>query len=344
MAAALAVILVLLIAFPTALLNSAIENAVDHRTPPSKRPVRHLSGWWKAVLGIALAAVISGFVDPAFGLNEMSARAFAAILIALLIDILIGWSARIWFVRRLRPGEPVSFRFVPLTLLIVVGAVVLTRFTGFHPAIIFGLVAGMVFSSAVSVAQQAHTELIGLGYGFAVAIAAWAIYSLIPDRPGDPVALFAQETLAAAAIAGIAALPILLFPARGLPGYTVFRWRRTAWALASFVALFAFLLLLMPMPSSWSEIESPLVVWVGIYVAYCIAAVTVWIAVKLRNARAGAQHCRTACALLGHASVGTGRAADQDRAFARHGELAVAVRDRDRAAPRDAQRAGPRRR
>jgi len=285
-AAALAVILVLLAAFPTALLNSAIESATAPRTP---RPAtgRHLGGWWKAALGVALAAVVSGFVDPHFGLNEMSARAVAAILVALAIDVLIGWSARIWFVRRLRPGEAVTFRFVPLTLLIVVGAVVLTRLTDFHPAIIFGLVAGIVFSSRVSVAQQAHTELIGSGYGFAVAVAAWAVYSLLPDQPGNPALLFAHETLAATAIAGIAALPILLFPARGLPGSSIFQWRRTTWGAVYFVALFAFLVLLMPMPSSWATIGRPLVAWVAIYIAYCLGAVTVWAVVKTVKARQG---------------------------------------------------------
>ncbi len=270
--AMLAIILVLLIAFPTARLNSAVERATDLFPRRPVRPPRHLEGWWQAAIGVVIASLITGFVDPEFGWNATSARVVATLLVALVIDVLLGWSARVWLMRRLYPRRPVTFRFVPVTLLIVVGAVALSRLLDFEPAIIFGLVAGIALSSALSVPEQARTELVAVGYGLVVSLAAWGLYTALPNEPGDPVSLFAHETLSAAAIAGAASLPLILFPARGLPGYAVFRWRPAVWAAVYALALFVFAVILMPMPESWAEVQLPLMTWGLIYALYFAVA------------------------------------------------------------------------
>ena len=81
------------------------------------------------------------------------------------------------------------------------------------------------------------------------------------------------------AAAGIAALPIALFPLRGLVGGTVFAWNRVVWAACYAVGLLGFFLVLMPMPTSWGEVPLSLWAWLAIYLAYAIAAVGLWLAV-----------------------------------------------------------------
>ena len=181
-AVALTVILVLLIALPTSLLNTAVEHGTERlgawrkriwpaltREARTSKPVA-FSGWPLAAAGVLVASLISSFVDPGFGFNGASVRTFLSILVSFLLDAVAGWFLLIWLVRRAIPSATARFQFAPATLLIVVAAVLFTRLTGFQPGIVFGLVAGVAFGAVVATADKARNALIGLGYSFVVAV------------------------------------------------------------------------------------------------------------------------------------------------------------------------------
>ena len=220
LAAAITVVLVILMALPTHLLNTAIDSGTDRLAALRRRlrgaeeqfetAPRRLRGLVPASLGVLAAALISCFIDPSFGFDLASVRMLASVILSFALEIALGWALVIWIVRRTTPGATPGFRFAPLTLLIVVATVVFTRVTGFEPGIVFGLVAGVTFGAALAVAEKARVALVGLGYGFALAVIAWIAYALT-----DPSILFLRESLSALAIAGIAALPIGLIPLRG---------------------------------------------------------------------------------------------------------------------------------
>lgn len=293
-ATAMAVILVLLLAFPTQLLNAAVETGSERiahwgekfaktaggagsRWGAFLSRVTSLTGWRAAAIGIAAAAIIASFVDPGFGLNAASIRTFVSILVSIAIQILAGWLLLIWVVRRTHPTATAEFEFRPLTLLIVVAAVILTRITGFEPGIIFGLVAGVGFGALLATAERARVALIGLALAFALSVLAWLGYSLLNVIDGGgPVVVFVSETLSSLAIAGISALPIALVPIGGMTGRIIWNWNRWVWMGAYAVGLFGFFLILMPMPFSWEEVPLSLPVWTGLFVAYAVGAVIVW--------------------------------------------------------------------
>lgn len=306
LATALAVVLVLLVAFPTALLNSAVESGSDRlsgwwrsrRAPTSAetsagedprpdgesdeppRTAPWTKTWWWAAAGVVAASVVSAFVDPGFGFNVGSVRVVLSILVSFAIDVVLGWMLVVWLTRRLAPGVTHSYVFQPLTLLVVVAAVVFTRITAFEPGIVFGLVAGVAFGALVGRAQQARAALVTLGYAFAVALVAWVAYGLLGGGAaagGSFWGTFAIETLSSVAIGGMAALPIALFPVRGLAGYAIWGWSRRVWAGCYAVGLFAFFVVLMPMPFSWDEVSLNLATWIGVYLAYAVVAVVAWL-------------------------------------------------------------------
>ncbi len=290
-AAVLSVVLVLLVAFPTALLNSAVEAGADRLTNwrarrrgtaaagEGKAAAREWTrSWWWAAAGVLVASVISAFVDPGFGFNPGSARLVLSIFASFLVDVVVGWLLVIWIMRRVQPGARHTYAFRPLTLLVVLAAVLFTRLTGFEPGIVFGLVAGVVFTAVVGVAAEAKAALVTLGYAFAAAAVAWVLYAAVAPEIGESaVATFAGEALASTAIAGVAALPIALLPLGTLPGRAIWAWRRTLWAACYAGGLFAFFVVLMPMPFSWAEVAWELWAWVGVYAAYAAAAVIAWL-------------------------------------------------------------------
>ena len=301
-AVALTIVLVILVALPTSLLNSAVERGTERlaawrkrmrpvpsrtavepeKTSPDDKPVSPrpvaLAGWPLAAIGVLAATLISSFVDPSFGFNGASVRTFFSILVSFLLDAVAGWFVLIWLVRRAIPGATARFHFAPATLLIVLAAVVFTRLTGFQPGIVFGLVAGVTFGAVVATADKARNALIGLGYSFVVAILGWVGYCLLSGiAHPDGGVVFVQETFSALAIGGIAALPIALIPLRGLTGHAVFTWSRWVWAGAYAIGLFGFFFVLMPFPFAWKGVPLSIGVWLGLYLLYAVLALVGWL-------------------------------------------------------------------
>jgi hypothetical protein len=285
-----AVVLVLLVAFPTHLLNTAAEHGTDRfstwwtqkRTTNRSLPpaIEKLSGWPLAIAGVVVASIISAFVDPRFGQDAGgSLRILASILLAFILDVALGWVLLLLFLRRTMPDAKARLRFAPASLLLVAAAVVFSRITGFQPGIVFGLVAGVVIGATLATAAKARVALIGLGYSFAAGLLAWIVYTIVTagSGPADSAgALFLQETLSAVAIGGMAVLPVALFPLRGMTGYDIFNWNRIVWGIAYGLGLIGFFFVLMPMPFAWQGVPLEVGVWVGLYLAYAVAAVAIW--------------------------------------------------------------------
>ncbi len=306
-AVAATVVLVLLIALPSHLLNTATEAGSDRVSEwwtatrararaamprdaasaargqkaeaPPPEPV-NFAGWPIAAAGVLAASLISSFIDPSFGFNAASIRVFGSILLSFLLDAVLGWFLLILFVRRANPNATAHFRFAPASLIVVVIAVLFTRLTGFQPGIVFGLVAGVVFGAVIATTEKARLAMISLGYSFVLAVVGWIGYSAISSAAGThPAAglVFLQETLSAMAIGGIAALPIALVPLRGLAGHEIWRWNRWVWAGTYAVGLLGFFVVLMPKPFSWATVGVSVWTWAGIYAAYAIGAVVLWL-------------------------------------------------------------------
>jgi hypothetical protein len=291
--ASVTIVLVLLIAFPTHLLNTTTAKSAEdikdwwekrrpQRLPKTAQGPVEFKGWPLAAGGVLAASLISSFIDPAFGFNGSSVRVFLSILVSFLLDAVAGWFLLIWLVRRTTPNATASFRFAPASLLVVLAAVLFTRFTGFAPGIIFGLVAGVAFGAVLATTEKAKVALVGLGYSFVVAVIGWVGYSILSGVGGahpNAGVIFAQETLSSMAVGGIAALPIALVPLRGLTGFDIFSWNRSVWGGAYAIGLVAFFIVLMPMPFSWAGVHINLWVWIGVYVGYALLAVVLWLVV-----------------------------------------------------------------
>jgi hypothetical protein len=288
---ALVVILVLLIAFPTHLLNTAAETGQDRlavwrRTrrglaeASGQQPVSSRRTWGVAAGVVLVAALIGAFADPGFGFNAGSVRVIAALFLALAVEAIVVWFLVIKVTRRTSPGTVAGFRAAPATLLVVAFAVLLTRLTGFEPGIIFGLVAGVTFAAAATTAAAGRIALGGAALGYGLALVGWIGYSLIGTPPDDAGfwRAFATDTLSGLAIAGIASLPLALIPLRGLPGHTLWTWRKPVWAICYALGLVGFFIVLMPMPFSWEAVDTPLRTWVLLYLIYAAAAVIAWAA------------------------------------------------------------------
>ena len=282
-----AVVLVALVAFPATLLNTAVESA-SSRLAGWRRRRRGTgeegtgaagSRWWWAAGGVLGASLISMFVDPRVGLNAGTARLLASLFSSFILEVFVGWFAVLLLMRRWVPSAIPTYTFQPASLLLVAGLVLFSRMTEFEPGIVFGLVAGISFLAVESRRERAFEKLVPTAWAFGVAALAWALYSALgPQHNG--AALFASETLAAAVVGGVAALPLVLLPLKGLPGGPIFLWRRRVWAICYAVVLAAFFVVLMPFPGSWSEIDGSLIGWLLGYACYLGIGLLAWLLLR----------------------------------------------------------------
>lgn len=282
--AVVTVILLLLVGLPSALLGQSLGENYDRlfgristvvQRTTKRWPHPKLPGWLPITFGVALASIMSAFVDPEFGINLGSLRMLASMGVAFAVESVAGWVVIRAVLATTDPDLHPKPEFKFGSLLIILCAVILSRIVGFEPGMVFGLVVGLAFGVSLASVRQVRVKLIGLGWAFAIGVIGWIGYSLLAGISGW-LALFAAETFSAIAVGSLAALPVALLPLGGLDGSVLFGWNRWAWAGVYAVALVMFFVVLMPMPFSWGEIGTPLATWVGLYVAYAVFAVFVW--------------------------------------------------------------------
>jgi hypothetical protein len=287
-----ALVLVAVISWPTALLNSAVSTLAGRwrrwnaarrmRLGRTQQPGMRTDRWWWAAVGIFSASIISLFVDPGTGLNPLTLRLFASVVTAFSIEVVVGWVLLLLLMRRLAPSARPVFAFHPGSLLVVVAAVAFTRATSFEPGLVFGLVAGVAFAALNTDREKALEALVPVGCAFAVGMAAWTMYSFLGEQQSG-TGLFISEALAAAVTAGVAALPIVLIPIAGLSGHAIYTWSPLAWTAGYVIGLASFFVVLMPLPTSWAEVDTSVSAWVAAYVIYSVLAVVAWTVARERN-------------------------------------------------------------
>jgi hypothetical protein len=242
--------------------------------------------WLGVLLGIVAVVLISGFIEPRFGFNAGSLRVLFTIAVAVVLERLLFFTLAARAIRTRRADLAPTVIFRPGSILLVVVAVLLSRVTGFHPGIIFGIVLGLSFAVPLSAGREARLSLASSAYALLLGIVGWLGYSvLVALLGGSPgfAGVLAIETFSSLAIAGLTALPIALLPLKDLDGGVLWAWNRWIWAVSYAVALFAFLLIVLPLPASWDEVPGTFLVWVLLFVGYCVLAVGVWAFFRFRK-------------------------------------------------------------
>ncbi len=288
------VVLMLLIGWPSSLLNSVIgaryqavtlwlrtsirrkrtEPDPTHNLPRGSR----LPGWlmWP---GFALAALIGAFVDPNVGLNWMSLRLVISLFLSFLLFNLAAWHLVRRVARRIQPDSQPYLKFRWGSLAIVAIAVVVARLLELSPGVIFGLVAGIAYTVTLQSSRSAIITLVGSAFGLLLAMVGWLGYSLLAPVSADVenVALvFLVEFLSGMTIKGVATLPLSLLPIGTLDGVKIIKWNRWAWGIAYAIGLAAFMLVLLTIPKSWGEVPGDFLKWSLLFGGYALLAVLVW--------------------------------------------------------------------
>ncbi|MGO1545435.1 MAG: hypothetical protein ACTHXA_13970 [Gulosibacter sp.] len=288
-------VFVVLLGLPAKLIESAIGNNYERlrsgtlaRFAPARmldslgKRLARIPRWVGVVFGVIVVSILAGFVEPDFGFNAGSARVLLTVFTTMVVESVL--AALIIVLVMARRGLAAAPRFRFGSILIVLAAVAFTLLTGFQPGLVFGAIITVAFLSQPKPADDRDATAIELIYLFTIGVVAWIAFSAFARNgataSGDVGLLFVSEVLAALTIGALSALPILLAPVPGLPGHDLFRWSWQAWAGIYAVVAAAFALVLIPFPESWETVNTPILVWAGLYVVYALIAIAVWVSLR----------------------------------------------------------------
>ena len=295
----MALLFLLLAAFPAQLLNKTLEEnylevsgwfAIGGRWTARIR--EGLAAFWRRRAGLIVFLVISallyGFLSPEFGPTLESAASLIGILGGLAIVITAFEIPLVYFYRS-KLNDRGRLAVQPLTIFVGVACVVISRIADFQPGYLYGLVVGYVYAKELPIRDEGRANALTAIWMLAVALGAFFALPLLESSTAS--APFLQTAVAAGLatifIGGLEGLLFELVPLRFLRGETVWAWHRAAWAILFLAAAFTFVHILLTPTSGYlgSTRTSPLFAAVILFVSFGVFSVAFWAYFRYRPER-----------------------------------------------------------
>lgn len=304
-ASAIEIGLVLLIfaVLPGHLLNATLaeqyERFTKRRSQRRKGPSRwarlvaflHRAPFVAGLLLTTATALLFGFADPRFGFSLASLRLFLGLAIALavvsyLTNAVVGRLMR----GRWKVDVEVSLR--PLGLILTVVGVVVSRVLDFSPGFLIGLVLGLVISEKHLAKQAWRAVLLRSSILLGLALLAWFAFSLFDakEEGGTFASELAVETLVAITTEAVVGLLVELLPLKLLEGEKLYEKSKVLWGALYLLAVFIFVVAVVPWEGNWAELGTSLWAWIGIVVGFGIVATGIYLYFRIRGHEEHEEH------------------------------------------------------
>ena len=303
--AGLALLLVILMPFPSELFNKTVEANLEEirgmlrRVPLAGRLIRDTPrapapGWLQAMMVAAfvlVSALLYGLLDPGFGPTASSALTFVGVVAAL---VAVTWVANLprRALHRSLTGDRGRLHAVFGTLLIAAICVVISRVAGFLPGYLYGLVLGYTFAKELDEEPSARSHAMGAWWMLGIAVVAWVMLGAARS-PGIRETLpgaIGENVLAALLVAGIEGIVFGFVPLRFLPGEHIFRWRRSQWAILYAIGLFGFVWVVLNPANGLvaTAQQGSLGTALGLFIGFGAVSVLFWGFFRFRPSRSDA--------------------------------------------------------
>jgi hypothetical protein len=214
---------------------------------------------------VLVGSLLGALLSPSCGPNSWTLLNFVSIIAAIVAGVVLSGLV-MGFYHRHRGHGHVSYRLkaLPTGLLVAATCVALSRATGFRPGYLYGAVAAISYSRALTKPEEGHAAAVGALTTLLAGLAAWAAWDSLYQTSSPPGASFgsvlAADFFAAYFVSAVVGTVVSLFPLRFLPGYMLRSWSARAWGVTFGVALFVLLqFLLRPTSGPGGRSDAPLV-------------------------------------------------------------------------------------
>ena len=297
--AAIEIGLVLLIfaILPGHLLNATLAEQYQKLSTRRARRRPSAPAWWTRLTallqrapvlgGLALTtitALLFGLADPRFGFSLVSLRLFLGLAIALAVVTYLT-NVTVGRIMRSRWNVEVEVSLRPLGLILTVVGVVVSRVLDFSPGFLVGLVLGLVISEKSLSKHAWRAVLLRTSILLGLALLAWLGFSLFDssDEGGSFASELAVETLVAITTEAVVGLLVELLPLKLLEGEKLFQKSKVVWGALYLLAVFIFVVAVVPWEGNWATLGSSLWAWIGIVVGFGIVATGIYLFFRIRT-------------------------------------------------------------
>ncbi|WP_226655565.1 Ig-like domain-containing protein [Leifsonia sp. LS1] len=228
--------------------------------------------WLAPVTGVLAAALVTlstSVKDPGAYVRLLIAVALAIVL----VNAVWVLAARAMARRLRRPLPTVAVR--PALLVLVAVAAIGSRLFGLAPALLFGLVLGVVVAPEVGRVARGSIAAVQVSATAALGVLAWLLTGVLP-APSGAISAFVVECANALAMVGIGSSAIALLPLGGLAGRAVFQWSRLMWTGLSLVVFTLLFALLLPV-ASLVENGTGMIAATVVALAFAVLSVSAWL-------------------------------------------------------------------
>ncbi|HEV3235013.1 MAG TPA: FGLLP motif-containing membrane protein [Candidatus Dormibacteraeota bacterium] len=295
----LAVVAIVLIAFPSELFNSTLEEnyaevrgwfgPLGRATSRAADQFHRVPSWLGAIPFILVMAGLYGLLDPGFGLSRASLALFAGLVVGVLIITVVFDLPGIIQVR-LAHGHSATVKTLPWTLAVAALCVLVSRLANFQPGYIYGLVAGLAVQGEITRRQQGRSLAVAAAGMFAISLVAWFAWLPIRSMATQPGASFwvlaLDATLAVTFVCGLETMLFGLLPMRFLDGHKIYAWSRGVWMVLFGLGVFGVIQVLLTPKSGYvgRSIKGNEVVVIALLVGFAVASVAFWAYFRFRPA------------------------------------------------------------
>ncbi|MDJ0339222.1 hypothetical protein [Cryobacterium sp. PH31-O1] len=247
-------------------------------------PTVRLNRWLRggaALLAAATFVMLSGPVvdQPAYLRLLVAVIIGLALVNAVAILVPLWWSSR---VLRLRG----TVTFLPRYLLLIAAAAIASRLFDVHPALLFGLLGSVTFSTTTDAAGQAGAQpkqptaaqrgqlaAVRVGALATIAVLAWSLGSLLPGASNFATSL-AAETGNTIVLAAIGSAVLILVPVGHTSGRRILAWSPTLWTGLTVVTYGILFAALAPVVEQWQSEGAGMALWIAAatFAALCASA------------------------------------------------------------------------
>jgi len=196
--------------------------------------------WFYGVL--VLGAILGGLLNPHFGLNSQSVASFGATMVAFAIGAGLSWYIAKVFRNRHHYPTHTYLKALPLGLGVAALCVIISRVSNFEPGYLYGVVVSIAFVESLEDRHNAHLTVIATFSTLIVALLAWfawvPVNHLALNHSGNIPIAIVDDVLGSIFVGGLVGTVVGMMPLEFMPGGTLLRWRKDAWAIVFFIALF----------------------------------------------------------------------------------------------------------
>lgn len=291
-----AVVFLLLLAFPSELFNATFEENYDEirswfRLRPRQVDSSGRGGAnLKFLVLIVAGGVVYSLLSPGFGLNSSTLALVVGMTVALLVmSVVFSLPADLFIHARFR--EWGRLNILPGSIVVALVCVGLSRLLHFQPGYLYGVLAGLAFRSSLDTNAVGQVTAGNWILGLVVSVLAWVArvpVSSAASKPHASVWLYGLEScLVAIFLIGIESLVVAMLPMRFLDGRKVMGWSRVLWAVLLALGLFAVIEVLLTPGSGYVGQSTAGVRWsvAVLYLLFGLFSFSFWAYFRYRPAR-----------------------------------------------------------